>query len=400
MAKLSIVIVNYNVKHYLYQCIDSIFQSSSADDVEVIVVDNHSSDGSVEFIKNRFPNVKVVALTHNLGFARANNIALRSASSEYMLLLNPDVVLGNDVLKEAVDFMTSHPECGGLGLRMLKVDGTDAMESRRGLPTPITSFYKMVGLCNRFPKHKSFGKYYLGYLPWDEPAEIDVVSGAFFMLRKNALDKIGLLDEDFFMYGEDIDLSYRILKGGYQNWYIPSRILHYKGESTHKSSFRYVHVFYEAMLIFFRKHYGHMSLLLSLPIKTAIYLKAATALIAMQFNVVRRNLGFVERKHSSMPRYVFMGKETSFGACRKLVESKGMDITFYSGTSETNPNGHAGIENLNFSNNILNYVVYDLSAYSYSDVLRIFSANPLTNVEMAFYHPADNIIITKGDVLL
>lgn len=400
MARLTIVIVNYNVKYYVYQCIDSIFQSSLADDVDVIVVDNHSHDGSVDFISNRFPQVKVIALNHNLGFARANNLALRSARSEYLLLLNPDVVLGNGVLKEAVEFMDSHIDCGGLGLRMLKVDGTDAMESRRGLPTPLTSFYKMIGLCNRFPKHKKFGKYYLGFLPWDEPAEIEVVSGAFFMLRKQALDKIGMLDEDFFMYGEDIDLSYRILKGGYKNFYLPSRILHYKGESTHKSSFRYVHVFYEAMLIFFRKHYGHMSLLLSLPIKIAIYLKAAVALVGMQFDVVRRNLGFVERKRSYMSRYIFIGTENSFNACRRLFESKGMDIEFCAACSATCQDGHAGIDNLSVSCNTVCYVVYDLAAYSYGDILRIFSAHPVDNVEMAFYHPADNIIITKGDVIL
>lgn len=400
MSKLSIVIVSYNVRHYLYQCIDSIFCSSIAGDVEVIVVDNHSHDGSVDFIRNRFPKVKVIALTHNLGFARANNMALRSAKSEYMLLLNPDVVLGNGVLEEAVEFMDAHPDCGGLGLRMLKVDGTDAMESRRGLPTPLTAFYKMVGLCNRFPEHKKFGKYYLGYLPWDEPGEIEVVSGAFCMLRKQALDKIGLLDEDFFMYGEDIDLSYRILKAGYKNWYLPVRILHYKGESTHKSSFRYVHVFYEAMLIFFRKHYGHMSLLLSLPIKTAIYMKAAVTLVAMQFNVVRRNLGFVERRCSAMPRYIFIGSEKSYATCRKLVESKGLDISFIAARAETCPDGHAATGNISASTDAICYVVYDLAAYSYGDVLRIFSAHPLANVEMAFYHPADNIIITKGDVIL
>ena len=240
MAKLSIVIVNYNVKHYISQCLDSVF-NSSLKDVEVIVVDNHSRDGSVEYIKSKYPEVKVIASNHNLGFARGNNLALRSIKSQYALLLNPDTILTTDVLQRSVDFMDANPKCGGLGVCMLNVDGTKAMESRRGLPTPLTSFYKMIGLCKRFPKHKSFGRYYLGCLPWDKPASIEVISGAYCMLRKEALDKVGLLDEDFFMYGEDIDLSYRLLKGGYENWYIPATMLHYKGESTQKSSFRYVH---------------------------------------------------------------------------------------------------------------------------------------------------------------
>lgn len=192
MAKLSIVIVNYNVKHYISQCLDSVF-NSSLKDVEVIVVDNHSRDGSVEHIKSKYPEVKVIASNHNLGFARGNNLALRSIKSQYALLLNPDTILTTDVLQRSVDFMDANPKCGGLGVCMLNVDGTKAMESRRGLPTPLTSFYKMIGLCKRFPKHKSFGRYYLGCLPWDKPASIEVISGAYCMLRKEALDKVGYL---------------------------------------------------------------------------------------------------------------------------------------------------------------------------------------------------------------
>ena len=156
----------------------------------------------------------------------------------------------------------------------------------------MVSFFKMLGFCNRWPKHPLFGRYYMGFLPWDQPNRIEVVSGAFCMLRRKALDRVGLLDEDFFMYGEDIDLSYRMLKGGYHNYFLPLDILHYKGESTQKSSFRYVHVFYEAMLIFFRKHYAGMSLLLSLPIRTAIYASASVALVRMLAARMRKSLGF------------------------------------------------------------------------------------------------------------
>lgn len=398
MAKLSIVIVNYNVKHYISQCLDSVF-NSSLKDVEVIVVDNHSRDGSVEYIKSKYPEVKVIASNHNLGFACGNNLALRSIKSQYALLLNPDTILTTDVLQRSVDFMEANPKCGGLGVCMLNVDGTKAMESRRGLPTPLTSFYKMIGLCKRFPKHKSFGRYYLGCLPWDKPASIEVISGAYCMLRKEALDKVGLLDEDFFMYGEDIDLSYRLLKGGYDNWYIPATMLHYKGESTQKSSFRYVHVFYEAMLIFFRKHYGHLSLIFSLPIKFAIYLKAALTLVGMQLDNARKMLGFVDTRYHDTSRYFFLGSESSLKACRNLAETKGLQAEYLEATANTVPNGHLDVPELKLVKGVDNFIVYDLASYTYDDVLRIFASSPKTNVQMSFYHPEDNLIITTQEVL-
>lgn len=308
--KLSVIIVSYNVKYYLDQCIRSVLRafevmqgddasssSGEKDVAEIIVVDNHSSDGSLEYLQHRYPReaypmVRFVGSNHNLGFARANNIAIRQSEAEYVLLLNPDTIVGEQVLSECIRFMDAHPDAGAAGVRMLNADGRWARESRRGLPTPVVAFFKMLGFCNRWPKHPLFGRYYMGFLPWDQPNRIEVVSGAFCMLRREALDRVGLLDEDFFMYGEDIDLSYRILKGGYHNYFLPLDILHYKGESTQKSSFRYVHVFYEAMLIFFRKHYAGMSLLLSLPIRTAIYASASVALVRMLAARMRKNLGF------------------------------------------------------------------------------------------------------------
>jgi GT2 family glycosyltransferase len=169
--------------------------------------------------------------------------------------------------------MDEHPEAGGAGVMMHNEDGTLAPESRRAIPTPWVSALKMLGFTKR---------YYMTHLPWDEPNQIEVISGAFCLLRRKALDEVGLLDEDFFMYGEDIDLSYRLLKGGWQNWYLPYDIIHYKGGSTQKTSFRYVHVFYQAMLIFFRKHYQHLSFFFSVPIQIAIYFRAFLALLHIQ----------------------------------------------------------------------------------------------------------------------
>ena len=270
--KLSVIIVNYNVRLLVEECLKSVQKALTGIEGEIFVVDNHSSDDSVAYLEPRFPDVHFIANKENMGFARANNLAIRQSQAEYVLLLNPDTVVYENTLRESVAFMDSHPEAGGVGVRMLTREGEPAPESRRAVPTPWIAFLKMIGCSS---------KYYMSHLPWDQPGQIEVISGAYCMLRHKALDQIGLLDEDFFMYGEDIDLSYRLLKGGWQNWYLPLDIIHYKGESTQKSSFRYVHVFYQAMLIFFRKHYGHLSLLLSLPIQMAIYFRAFMALVYM-----------------------------------------------------------------------------------------------------------------------
>ena len=270
MKKLAVVIVSYNVRHYLDQCLQTVAKALEGLDAEVLVVDNASSDDTMAVLPSRYPWVRFMANDENLGFARANNRAIRQSQSEYVLLLNPDTTVAEHTLRQAVKFMDEHPEAGGAGVMMHNEDGTRAPESRRAIPTPWVSALKMLGFTSR---------YYMSHLPWDEPCRIEVISGAFCLLRRAALDQIGLLDEDFFMYGEDIDLSYRLLKGGWQNWYLPLPITHFKGKSTRKSDYRYVHVFYQAMLIFFRKHYSHLSIFYTLPVKAAIYFRAMIALI-------------------------------------------------------------------------------------------------------------------------
>ena len=268
--KLSIVIVSYNVRSYLELCLQSVSKALEGIEGEVWVVDNCSQDDSVAVLKRDYPWVRLVENNENMGFARANNIAIRQSQSDYVLLLNPDTVVAESTLRGVLQFMDEHPEAGGAGVMMHNEDGTIAPESRRALPTPWVSALKMLGFTRR---------YYMSRLPWDQPGRIDVISGAFCLLRRKALDQVGLLDEDFFMYGEDIDLSYRLLKGGWQNWYLPYEITHFKGRSTQKTDYRYVHIFYQAMLIFFRKHYSHLSFLYSVPVKMAIYFRPFIALI-------------------------------------------------------------------------------------------------------------------------
>jgi O-antigen biosynthesis protein len=287
--KIAVIIVNYNVAFFLEQCLNSVAKAMESEPAEVWVVDNNSVDGSVEMVAQKFPWVKLIANKDNRGFSRANNQAMELSQCSYQLLLNPDTVIEEDTLKKVVDYMDAHPDAGGLGVRMVDGKGKFLPESKRGLPTPAVAFYKIFGISRLFPRSKRFGRYHLGYLSEFETNDIEILSGAFMLMRKEALDKVGLLDEDFFMYGEDIDLSWRIIKGGYRNVYFPeTRIIHYKGESTKKSSVNYVFVFYRAMVIFARKHFSQKNArLFSFLINTAIYFRAGLA-IAARF--VRRSV--------------------------------------------------------------------------------------------------------------
>lgn len=283
--KLSVIIVNYNVRAYLEQCLRTVQEALKGIDGEVFVVDNQSTDGSVEMVREKFPQVKLIANTENVGFSRANNQAIRASAAEYVVLLNPDTVVGEDVFHKVIAFLDAHPKAGGLGVKMIDGTGTFLPESKRGLPTPAVAFYKIIGLTRLFPHSETFGRYHLGHLPEDQSAPIEILSGACMFLRKKTLDEVGLLDESFFMYGEDIDLSYRITLGGYENWYYPeARIIHYKGESTKKSSVNYVFVFYNAMAIFAQKHFTRKRMdLLGLLINGSIYLSAAGAIVSRFF---------------------------------------------------------------------------------------------------------------------
>lgn len=394
--KLSVIIVNYNVKYFVEQCLDSLEKALEGIDNEVFVVDNHSADGSAEYLRPRFPNVRIIESNHNLGFAKANNIAIRQAIGEYVLLLNPDTFVGENTIADVIAFMDSHPKAGGVGVKMYNIDGTKAMESRRGLPTPQTSLYKMCGLCSRFPKSKRFGRYYLGHLPWHDSVRIDIISGAFCMMRKKALGVVGYLDEDFFMYGEDIDLSYRLIKGGYENWYVPSPILHYKGESTHKSSFRYVHVFYQAMLIFFRKHYGHFGLWMTLPIKAAIYVRSVIALCSMLADKAKRSLGFVEaRKNDKV--YVFIGSDDMLNQCRLIAKRKGLEAEFHCVDEKIHKDGHNAI-NINTKKHPI-IAVYDVKLFGYAKILEMMSRKPCREITLGTYNCDTGMIITHKETM-
>lgn len=274
--QLSIIIVNYNVKYFLEQCLHSVEKAIAQLEAEVWIVDNASTDGSIEYLQNKFSFVKYISNTQNGGFAKANNQGLEKATGEYILFLNPDTLLAEDCFSKCLSFMDKNAKAGALGIRMVDGSGKFLPESKRAFPHPLTSFIKLVGLGTLFPKSKIFSRYSLGYLDEFKNHEVDVLAGAFLLSKRELLLQLKGFDDTFFMYGEDIDLSFRIQKAGYKNFYFSeSSIIHFKGESTRKGSLNYVKMFYQAMILFVKKHYaGSKASVFRLFIQMAIWVRA------------------------------------------------------------------------------------------------------------------------------
>ncbi len=252
---LSIIIVNYNVKEFIQNLLHSIVKAAAGIQYEVIIIDNASDDGSVEFIKEKFPEVKLIVNSVNRGFSKANNQGLLIAKGEYLLLLNPDTLVREDTFQNMIHFFKSTPEAGLAGCKILNPDGSLQLACRRSFPGPWTSFCKVSGLGSFFPNNRIFARYNLTYLDENQTYEVDAVSGSFMMLKREVYEKIGGLDEQFFMYGEDLDLCYRVQKSGYKVFYVHfTQIIHYKGESTKRSGIDETKIFYEAMNLFVKKH--------------------------------------------------------------------------------------------------------------------------------------------------
>lgn len=382
MTDLSVVIVNYNVKYYLEQCLRSVFAAQGDLRMEVFVVDNNSTDESVDYLQPRFPEVHFIANKENLGFSRANNQAIRQSVGRYVLLLNPDTIITEQTLKDCIQYLDLHPEVGATGVAMYGSNGRFAWESRRGVPTLWTSFCKMMGLCALFPHSRRFGRYYMRYLNRTEANYIEVISGAFNMLRREALEQVGLLDETFFMYGEDIDLSYRLLLGGWQNAYVPTPILHYKGESTQKSSYRYVYIFYEAMLIFFNKHFSHRYRILAQFIRLAVYLHAGIEMIKRLW---RRIFSFLPKSRPTTESALCLGSAESLQKMQDICRRNGVQFYSLDTPLPTTPPL---------------YTVYDLSVYTYGQALSqlIEKAAQCPTMYLGTFNPETGIMILPNDV--
>jgi GT2 family glycosyltransferase len=279
--ELSIIIVNYNVKFFLEQCLHAVLKAVEGIDAEIWVVDNCSSDQSLDYLQPLFPQIHFIENKTNTGFGMANNQALTNCSGEYILFLNPDTLVPEDCFTNCLAFLKSKAAPGALGIRMLDGSGNFLPESKRAFPSPITAFYKLMGLSTLFPRSSRFNYYSLGHLNNRENHEVDVLAGAFMMVPKPVLELTGGFDERFFMYGEDIDLSYRIQKAGFHNYYFAgSTILHFKGESTRKGSLNYVLLFYKAMLLFVQKNYrGSKAGLFRFFIQLAIILRGLISVL-------------------------------------------------------------------------------------------------------------------------
>ena len=318
--QLSVIIVNYNVKYFLEQCLCSVLNAIKNVEAEIIVIDNDSTDGSKDFFSNKFASVHFVWNWKNVGFSKANNTALQQATGKYILFLNPDTLVPEDCFEKCLSFFQTQKDTGALGIRMIDGAGKFLKESKRGFPGLLPSFYKLTGLAALFPYSKTFARYYAGHLPENENHTVDVLAGAFMLVEKNVLDKTGGFDEQFFMYGEDIDLSCRIQKAGYKNYYFSEvTIIHFKGESTKKESLKYVEVFYGAMTLFVSKHYsGFKATLYNVFIQITIWLKVVAIFSKKLFFSIVKNQKVI--KPAASPTLI-VGNENDYQSVINLLKT-------------------------------------------------------------------------------
>lgn len=389
MPAVSVVIVSYKVRYYIEQCLNSVLRS--VPDAQILVVDNDSEDGSVEFLRERFPQIEVIANDFNAGFGKANNMALSKVQGRYVLFLNPDTVVAERTIPGCIEYMDTHPEVGAVGVRMQYGDGRFALESRRSLPTPSVSFWHMTGLGRLFPKSKVFAKYHRTYLDKDSECAVDVVSGAYMFVRKEALDRTGGFDESFFMYGEDIDLSYRILMAGYQNRYLPLPIVHYKGESTNKTSYRYAKVFYDAMLIFFKKHFHRYSRLFALLVWIVVSFKKIGTFIGE--NLLARSRKLADNTENCL----YVGRKETFADVERLLSRSEImrNVQFVEGAGDVDSTlqGRLGTD--------VDAVLFDTDAFSYDAIMYWMYNRALQGKRytMGLYSEKTGKLITEDEVL-
>lgn len=387
----SVVIVNYNVKYFLEQCLRSVEAAVVGLEVEIFVVDNHSTDGSLDYLKPLFPQVNFIANTDNPGFSRANNQAIRQAQGEYILLLNPDTVVGEESLRSLFFFMDENPNAGAVGVKMINGNGVFLAESKRAFPTPWVSFCKLFGFSKLFPKSRIFSRYNLSHLNADKTHAVDVLAGAFMLVRHEALKKVGLLDEDFFMYGEDIDLSYRIKQAGYENYYVPQRLLHYKGESTRHSDMKYIKAFYNAMLIFYRKYYPRSGFLMRVLIRIGIGVKLGFAALFGSSKDKKRRKQKVKHR-----RLLVFCREGQFEKMKKACVKQMPDLEY---VNLWDLSEERVMDAINRRNQMKGFTDY---AFCYPDVRfeqMLFFMDELVNKKAVYhiYQKENGVLISPGD---
>ncbi|WP_199624230.1 glycosyltransferase family 2 protein [Paenibacillus alkalitolerans] len=283
---LSIIIVNYNTRQLTLDCISSLLQSETSYKYEIVLVDNGSSDGSVNAVRSQFPSVNIIVNTENVGFSKANNQGIQRATGRYVLLLNSDTVVEPSTLSAMIDFMDRNPDVGTSGCKLVLPDGTLDEACKRGFPTPLASFYYAFGFSRRFPNEPKYNQYKLSHLNPNEVHEVDCLVGAFMIVRREVIQQIGGLDENFFMYGEDIDWCYRIKEAGWKVVYYPkTTVIHYKGASSRRKPLKIIYEFHRAMVLFHRKHYSRKH---SIVVNFLVYAGISTKfLISLMKNIMK-----------------------------------------------------------------------------------------------------------------
>ncbi|HEY9542060.1 glycosyltransferase family 2 protein, partial [Prevotella sp.] len=317
--------------------------------------------------------------------------------------LNPDTLVSEDAISGCLAFMDRQKDAGAVGLKMLQVDGVKAPESRRGFPSPFTSFCKFFHLHRLFPNIRLFNRYYLSFLSWNVPSEIDVVSGAFMMIRRAALQKVGLLDEDYFMYGEDIDLSFRLKKAGYTNWYLPFSILHYKGQSTKKTSYRYVHVFYGAMMTFLNKHYHGAYGVLKWPLTAIVGMVALLSLLRLQIQTLGRKVRCFVSSSEELSTYYVLGSEAMQADCRLIMDKYSLKGVFLKPIDGQREPDWASLEDMEIGSkrnrkHTKAVLVVDSSRFTCKQILKLAEKLAGRQFMIAIYWPETHQIITSDEV--
>ncbi len=383
--KISVIIVNYQVARFTRQAVQALLAQEGDVALEVFVVDNASADNSLAYLRTHFPaaafpQIHIIDAGSNLGFSRANNLAAQQATGDYILFLNPDTIPAENLLVQLLEFAELHTDAGAVGVSMTNDDGTFAPESRRGLPTPWTAFCKMAGLTAVFPTSRLFGRYYMAYMPSDRPHATEVVSGACMMVRNDG--RKAWFDTDYFMYGEDIDLSYRLMQEGKTNYYVPALLIHFKGESTNKTSYRYAHVFYGAMLVFLRKHFPHYAFWLRPIIYAAIAAKALKGWL--NGLCVSLNYRFKRHKVWLQPRAAY------FGSHGERFQKCADDLAWRTTIHRVNAEGHTTEDVAQYD-----FVVYDIADYTRCAIIRLLQQSA-GKVRLALYDNATGEIIFHG----
>lgn len=387
--KVSIVIVNYNVCFFLEQCLHSVQAAISGIDAEIIVVDNNSTDGSVAYLRPKFPDVLFIENKSNTGFSKANNQALKQCQGEYILVLNPDTVIGEESIRTLCFFMDEHEKAGAAGVKMIDGCGIFLPESKRSFPTPWISFCKLFGLSKLFPNSRQFAAYSLPYLSHNKQHKVDVLAGAFMFIRHDALKKTGLFDEAFFMYGEDIDLSYRIKLSGYTNYYLPERILHYKGESTMHGNIKYIRAFYDAMLIFYKKYYPKSGWIMRFCIRIALGFKSVwTSCFG------RKNATTPKLKHKKR-RALILCDEIHFEKLKQMCATRVPELEFI---NHWNLNEERAMDAISRRNQMKGFtdILFSYPDMRFEQMLLFMDTMPNKTTSYHIYNELSNHLVSPG----